>query len=224
MRKRSLFTAKPSRANNARSATRAREPLDWYCEDAWPVEALLTHVPFRGLVYDPACGRGNIPSVFAAAGFETLATDIVDRGFEGARQLDFLGAASVSYRVPNIVCNPPYSYQDGIAEAFVRRALEIVSDRVAMLLPIKWQASIGRYRLFAEFPPEVTLIFSERPSMPPGSKIEALGRRAFKGGTMDYMWVVWRKGHQGPSPTVWIPPRPEAMARRERRHVGRLGQ
>lgn len=201
---------KPNRVNHIRSATHAREAYDHYVEPAWAVEQLIAHVPFTGLVWDPACGIGTIPSAFAAAGFDTFASDIVDRGFKGTGQLDFLHDGISAIFAPNIVCNPPYSYQDGIAEAFVRRALAIAGDRVAMLLPIRWLASIGRFALFTGFAPEVILIFSERPSMPPGSKIAALGPKAFKGGTIDYMWVVWRKGHQGPTPTVWIPPRPKA--------------
>lgn len=209
----------PNRVNHSRAAQHPREPFDWYCEDRWPVEALIKLVPFEGLVYDPCAGRGNIPSVFQAHGFETHASDIVDRGYwPGLRTLDFLGGASSAFRVPNVVCNPPYSYKDGIAEAFVRRALEIATDRVAALVPIKWLGSIGRYSLFEEeFPPETVNIFSERPSMPPGSKIDALGPRAFRGGTIDYMWVVWKVGERGPKTTNWIPPRPEAERKARRR-------
>lgn len=210
---------KPNRVNHQRSAQHEREPYDWYCEDRWPVEALIKLVAFEGLVYDPCAGRGNIPSVFQAHGFETHASDIVDRGFwPGLRTLDFLGGASSAFRVPNVVFNPPYSYQDGIAEACVRRALEIATDRVAALVPIKWLGSIGRYTLFEEeFPPEAVLVFSERPSCPPGSKIETLGDSAFRGGTMDYMWVVWKVGQRGPKNTIWIPPRPEAERKARRR-------
>lgn len=210
---------KPNRVNHQRSAQHEREPYDWYCEDRWPVEALIKLVAFEGLVYDPCAGRGNIPSVFQAHGFETHASDIVDRGFwPGLRTLDFLGGASSAFRVPNVVFNPPYSYQDGIAEACVRRALEIATDRVAALVPIKWLGSIGRYTLFEEeFPPEAVLVFSERPSCPPGSKIETLGDSAFRGGTMDYMWVVWKVGQRGPKNTIWIPPRPEAERKARRK-------
>jgi hypothetical protein len=210
---------KHHRRNNARAAKHLPEPYDWYCENEWPVEALLRYVAFEGLVYDPACGRGNIPRVFAAAGFETHASDLVDRGLEGAHQLDFLAAASAAFRVPNVVTNPPYSYVDGIAEAFARRAIEIATRRVALLVPLKWLASIGRWRLFTEHPPEQILVLSERPSMPPGSKIAALGRRAFKGGTQDFVWVVWNTAAPaapGYTRTVWIEPRAESVRRPRR--------
>lgn len=209
---------KPNRANHHRKAKHPRAPYDWYVEPEWAVDALIGEVSFSGLIYDPACGKGTIPKTFARHGFETHASDIVDRGYPGARQLDFLGAASSAFRVPNVVSNPPFSYQDGIAEAFVRRALQIATDRVAVFVRLKWLGSLGRYQLFEiDHPPELVLVFSDRPSCPPGPMIEGLGERAFRGGEQDFMWVVWRKGHVGDTVIRWIVPRPEDNRKARRR-------
>lgn len=201
-----------------------RHPWDWYVEQAWVTQRLLDVLPDleRDVVYlDPACGLCTIPQTLVDNGFSAFGTDIVARIDNPLflAEHDFLGdqvqlleaAAGLS-----IFMNPPFSYQDGklvrgLAEKFVRKALAIATHKVAVLLPLKWLASAGRVRLFTEFPPTI-YVLGERPSMPPGDKIAALGARsAWKRGKVDYMWLVWDK--QAPrlphAPTFWIPQRPK---------------
>ncbi|ARR52014.1 SAM-dependent methyltransferase [Rhizorhabdus wittichii DC-6] len=180
-------------------------------EPSWAAEALFDHVSLQGAIGDPCCGRGTIPTAARARGHETIAADLHDRGYihlDGVA--DFLADATLFEGVNNLVFNPPYSYRPRIAEAFVRRALELAANAsgphriVAALVPLKWLATQVRFDLFVEFPPREVLVFSTRPSMPPGNKIEELGDRAFKGGTIDYCWVVWEIGYRGPTATRWI--------------------
>lgn len=187
------------------SAGYAKSPLDWYVEEHWVTEQLIeAELPIDGddtwgTVWDPACGGGNVLRSFSRAGWLVWATDIEFRGYASKglfQELDFVGGIEfVRSAAPkgrfSIVSNPPYSYQKGISEAFVRRALELATEKVAMLLPVKWQASQARHKLFTEFPPARIWILSERPSMPPGAMVKALGNAAFKRGKVDYMWVVW---------------------------------
>jgi hypothetical protein len=187
----------------------AASPLDWYVEPRWCVERLIAaEASMResllprmfsawGMVWDPACGSGTILKAFADARHRTIASDIEFRDFGAGglfHAVDFLTAERVPESVQgrvSIVSNPPFSYQRGIAEAFVRKALNLATGKVAMLLPIKWQASQGRHALFAEFPPSRIWVLSERPSMPPGALIAEIGDAAFRHGKVDYMWVVW---------------------------------
>lgn len=196
-----------SRDAEMASAGFAKSPLDWYVEPLWPTTQLLGHEFFYGgvdgwgTIWDPACGLGNILKSVEICWppLDRHATDIVFRGYAAKgifEELDFIGGVDfVRSAAPkgrfSIVSNPPFSYVKGISEAFVRRALELATEKVAMLLPIKWQASQARHRLFTEFPPSRIWILSERPSMPPGAMVEALGDKAFKHGKVDYMWVVW---------------------------------
>src|SRR3546814_21034174 len=58
----------------------------------------------------------------------------------------------------SIIMNPPFSFQNGrlvrgLAEKCIRRALSIATHKVCALLPLKWLASEGRYRLFTEHTP-----------------------------------------------------------------------
>jgi hypothetical protein len=194
----------------ARKTTKKRKypksPFDWYVEQQWVTEQLL-QAEFAidgmlswGAIWDPACGQGNVLRAAHDFGYLVHATDIAFRGYAGGKglfqELDFLGGidfvrSAAPKRNFSIVSNPPYSYKKGISEAFVRRALELATDKVAMLLPVKWQASQARHRLFTEFPPARIWVLSERPSMPPGDVVKALGDAAFKRGKVDYMWVVW---------------------------------
>ena len=118
----------------------------------------------------------------------------------------------------SIVCNPPYSYKPGIAEAFARQALKLAAGRVCLLVPNKWLSSQARHRLFTEHPPVAVLHLTQRPSMPPGDMIAAMGNRAFRGGMIDYCWVVWNAfcpTKPGETRVVWLPPLGEPVPRVE---------
>lgn len=191
-------------ADFATGAKDARHPQDWYVEQAWVVRALMSVVEFHPdyVVYDPACGLGTIPGVFAAAGIQAGGTDLIYRGcradlFHGEH--DFLGdQVHILERWPllTIVCNPPFSYRDGIAEAFVRRSLKAARGKVCMLLPLKWRASEGRHALFEEYPADIHVL-ADRPSMPPGDKLDQRDAKgnltAWKRGKVDYAWFVWER-------------------------------
>lgn len=201
-----------------------RHPLDWYVEQGWEWDQVLRAIglPERDegvSVWDPACGRGTSGQALEGWGLggRIHLSDVVNNvdwaGFVDLPvffaadflELDHAPAAKIS-----IFCNPPYSYRPGIAEAFARRALRLATHRVVMLLPNKWLASQGRFRLFAlDHPPEQVLHFCQRPSMPPGDMIAAMGNRAFRGGVIDYCCIVWNVAQptgRGETRTVWLPP------------------
>ena len=211
-----------------------RHPLDWYVDPDFCslqlIQAVLDFAqgPTEGLaIWDPCAGSGNTLAYFAEHGFTCFASDVVDN-FDWAKfdaphvvrpvwfSADFLEQTSAPAPC-DIVCNPPYSYRKGIAEAFVRHALTLATRRVCMLLPGKWLAPgvdkkrwSNRSRLLREeAPPEMVLHFSTRPSMPPGDCIELMGNRAFRGGVIDYCWIVWNVQEPtapGETRTIWLPP------------------
>lgn len=203
-----------------------RHPWDWYVELPWVTHRLCDFVPFEANVtyLDPACGMGNITRALTERGLRAYGTDRFQRtdhkSFLGTH--DFLGDQRHMLEAEpalSIVMNAPYSVQDGalvpgLAERFVRRSIDLATHKVAALLPIKWLASKGRARLFAEHMPAGIYILCERPSMPPGDQIAAMGKAAHRGGKVDYMWVVW--DHHAPklpyAPTIWIPARKKTSA------------
>ncbi len=179
-----------------------RQSHDWYREPTVCVERLFEAVRFVGQIHDPACGGGNIPRTAARLGYDASGSDIVDRGY-GPGCIDFLDDLTPR---ENIVSNPPYV----LAERFVLHGLKVANRRVAMLVRLAFLEGQGRrQRLFVPFPPELVLVHSSRPSMPPGDRPDLQA----KGGKTAFCWIVWSKdtGRQiglgfDPSPRIgWLP-------------------
>lgn len=128
-------------------------------------------------LWEPACGRGRMARVLAAAGFRVTSTDLVDRGF-GRGGVDFLACRRL--RAPLIVTNPPYGE---LVEAFIRKARALGARYLALLVKADFFQAAGkaaRQKLFEEFPP---------------SRIHPLGWRLDWTGqgrpVMNCIWLVW---------------------------------
>jgi hypothetical protein len=197
-------------ARNFRSTDYARAADDWYVEPRWCVEQLADALPLidGSYVWDPCCGGGTIPSVFAErlGQHRVIATDIVDRGY-----LHFKEVHDARHGCPipvapgmrvNVVTNPPFK----LAEEIARHMLALADHRVAILQQLSFLASRARFALFAEFPPSDILILSKRPSMPPGHMIAEMGDKAFRGGTTDFCWIVWTRPHDRETRVRWLAP------------------
>jgi hypothetical protein len=186
-----------------------RHPWDWHVDESWCTEALIATLGLEAFagqhIHDPCCGRGTIPEVFDLFGFEVSGGDVEDRrGWHGFHCGDWPFAIRDFFREnverfgarTSIVFNPPYAMQNGciitgLTSLMVAKALNVVTDKVCALVPLKWLASDQRYRLFQRKMPADILILMERPSMPPGHLIPGMGDRAFRGGKADYCWVVF---------------------------------
>jgi hypothetical protein len=201
-----------------------RHPLDWYVDEFWCAEQLAIALDDFALekaeglaIWDPCCGTGNTLLAAHDRGFVTYGSDLV----ENVAYANFGGGAPMIFMPGDFLCqmfrpveasfvfNPPYSYRKGIAEAFVRQALALTSRRVCILVPIKWLGTQQRYALFSDHPPQAIMVLSQRASMPPGDCIAAMGKRAFRGGMIDYCWIVWdvkRPTPRGQTRTLWLPP------------------
>lgn len=167
-----------------------RDEYDWYVEPEWCVRALANLVNFCGGIHDPCCGKGTIPKVLNGTG-----ADKVDRGFFYPPQ-DFLTDFNM---YDNIVTNPPY----GIAQTIIEHALDRARYRVAALVQTKFLSSQKRHGLFNRPETERVIIFSRRPSMPPGWMLWEHGEDYRGNGSIDFCWVVWNKEHNGPCITEW---------------------
>lgn len=206
-------------AGGARSERRPREPLDWYCENARPVDQLMDRIDFGDdLIFDPSCGRGNILDVAKRRGHPTAGLDLVDRadvvsGTRVSARHDFARGNFFHLRKPpptngralSVLNNPPYSYLDGICERYIRKALDLPIRQAAFVVPIAFLCGGERWAFFErEFRPYCIAILSERPSMPPGSTLTPFTK--FKGGMGDYIWIVYRPPHRWATPTIWLSP------------------
>ena len=175
-----------------------RADLDFYIEPEWTVELLLDRERFDGVTWDPACGSGTIPAAFEARGLRCHASDIVDRGWPGTVEHDFLSDGWVDpdrlpVEVDNIVTNPPYG-RGVTARRFVNVAREIARCKVAAFVRADFLFSQGRRQLLSEA--ARVYVLSKRPSCPPGDPY-LRGEIEAKGGQHDYCWVVWDRDHTG---------------------------
>jgi hypothetical protein len=92
-------------------------------------------LPFR--IWEPACGRGAIVRVLRAAGYQVVASDLVDRG-PGYWSRDFLLERCAPAGTECILTNPPYKQ----AAAFVRHALNLC-PKVIFLLRLAFLEALG---------------------------------------------------------------------------------
>jgi len=168
-----------------------RQRDDFYPTPPEGTEALLSVERFEGAIWEPACGNGAICKVLNAAGYETVGTDLVDRGF-GLTPVDFLFEQAA--RAPNIVTNPPFK----LGVEFVRHALRLAPAKVAMLVQLRFLEGLERKRLFAERRPARVWVFSRRLPMPSGDE----GGSA--GGMLAFAWFVWDADRSAETKLGWL--------------------
>ena len=141
---------------------------------------------FEGTIWDPCCGWGCIVQAANDIGRWTYGSDIVDRGaaekVKGGLvwfQNDFLRAPSANShaavvikgitRFPfSIVANPPFNR----LQEFVARALGLGAGKIAFIWRLQRLAAA---RWLRDVPLARIYLMTPRPSMPPGSHIEAGG-------------------------------------------------
>lgn len=172
-----------------------RDPDDYYTEPAWVGEAIFARESFVGEVYDPACGSGRLVRAARAAGLQAWGGDKVHRCVECDYVGDFL---LWNGQVDNIACNLPF----GIADAFIKHALNVVRRKVVMIVPARYTSSDKRSRWLETTPLCRNLDIVPRPSMPPGRVIEA--GIAPGGGKQDFKVLVWEINYDGRPESGWL--------------------
>ena len=174
---------------------------DFYVDEEWVTEALVATLNLTGLVYDPACGKGNVLRACRKFGLKPIGSDLHDRG-TGFTGIDFLKSRYLPGRAADkIICNPPYS----ILDDWIERCLSFGHVHlVALVVPLGRLQSGRRYkRIYRRTPPNVVYVLLRRPSMPPGNKPTVKP----KGGKVPYMWLFWQRPYPpaGTDPVVrWL--------------------
>lgn len=142
-----------------------RRENERYFTHPWITNALIKHMPEYLLsekIWEPAAGRGDMAGVLMDHGYEVFASDIdiseYAHGFDSAAEMDFLGDVPLDmlFEFKAVITNPPYGggkvdYRDRKvepSEAFVRKALDIGMDYVAMVLRSEFNSAAGRVDLF----------------------------------------------------------------------------
>jgi hypothetical protein len=167
-----------------------RDADDWYVEPVWAVDRLAERVTFDGAIHDPCCGKGTIPLALLGPYADRVSgADLIDRANGQFPVQDFLTDYAPR---DNVVSNPPFKIANLIAE----HALKIVQPGgvVALVCNAKFLFSQMRHPLFTRREMERVIVFSRRPSMPPGEMLARLGEGCRGGGSIDFVWCIWRVG------------------------------
>lgn len=174
-----------------------REQHDFYATDPEALELLLNLEKFDKNIWECACGAGHLSKVLKERGHNVISTDLIGRGYEDYR-LDFLKFEGTWDG--DIITNPPYKY----AKEFVRKALEVVTDRhkVVMFLKLTFLESKKRRELFDKYPPKVIYVASSRLQC---ARNGDFGK--YKNGVgmaVAYAWFIWEKGFKGEPIVRWF--------------------
>lgn len=167
----------------------ARKPRDFYATPAWVTEALLPHIRPLSIVWEPACGKGDMVAVLKSWCDDVIATDI-------AHDENFLTYQSPPRKVCGIITNPPYD----CAPRFIEHALRLVGDGlVAMLLRSDFDHAKSRRTIFAECESYAKKVILTRRIVwfepEPGEK--------GKSPSVNHAWFVWDGQHKGPPTMAW---------------------
>lgn len=188
-----------------------RQEDDFYATDPIGLQVLLsscsdwlrfqfseikkTQIP----IWECACGSGNLAKILVSYGYNTIATDIKDRGYGATgKHHDFLKSYSV-FTNYHILTNPPYS----LATEFIEHALEILPDGrlYIALMNITYLAGQKRYQhVYSKGSLREIYVFSKR--------IECWknGERPKDkcGSIANYAWYIFQKGYNGQPTLYWL--------------------
>ena len=178
-----------------------KESLDYFPTPPDATQAFLRTfankvTPFRGRVWEPACGNGYMSEVLKHNGMDVISTDIERYGYEEA-VFSFLDKSHpraqeiVASGIDAVITNPPYN----IMEEFVVRAWEVSNRWIAMVARLQFMEGIGRYeRMFEKRLPNYCFQYVRRVHMVAGR----LPNKSDGGSSLAFCWLVWNK--QSPPP------------------------
>lgn len=168
-----------------------RRPHEAYWTEPWVVETLLRYISFKApqpLIWEPACGSGNICKVLLAHGHQVIATDLVDHGYDHMQAVQNFLQPSVAQRpASHIITNPPFGRRGDLAGQFIYKGLKHIRGTdylLALLLRNDYDCAFSRRHLFNSPLFTTKLVLHKRPLWIAGRK-RASPRH-------NYAWYVWR--------------------------------
>ena len=179
---------------------------DLYCTHPDSIKIFLKKAKEEGLIiphkiWEPASGLNSIVDILVDNGYDVLATDLVERGYNTGG-VDFLKETRETClrdRPEYLKCiftNPPYAS----AQEFVKNALEVLdSDGICiMFLKLTFLEGKKRSTLFKNKKLKYVWIYSER---------QGCGKnmREFKnGGAAAYAMFIWDNSYNGLPQINWM--------------------
>lgn len=140
------------------------------------VDALLAHEKFRGKIFEPACGEGDISDRLRLRSHSVVSSDLFDRGY-GQVGRDFLKSKRI---IDNIVTNPPFILFD----AFFHQAWKLAKHKIAFVsgLPNLASSQSRARAIWMQFPPTKIIVCLNK------MFVRGSGTSIF-----NHCWIVWDK-------------------------------
>lgn len=186
---------------NKQHTTKDWETDDFYATDPVALEKLIQAAPhiFAGnkVVWECACGNGNLAQVLGSYGFPIFASDLKNRGY-GFSNTDFLEQINF-IDADVILTNPPYV----LATEFAVHALEILPPGgvYVALMNLSYLAGQKRYaQLYSTGQLREVYVFSKRVECWRNNDREQHGGKLMA----DYAWYVFQKGYTGQPTLYWL--------------------
>lgn len=169
-----------------------REKNDFYPTPRYVTELLLKSENFSSMVWEPACGAGDISLVLSANGFQVYSTDLNADKYGFGEKLNFLSIRN-NKRIDNIITNPPFS----LATEFILKSKELAQSKIALFLRTNFLEGEKRYKMFKDkvFPLKCIYQFTKR---------VAFG--GYYSGMLSFAWFVWDKSWIGEPTIRWFDP------------------
>ena len=110
---------------------------DFYTTDPESLRTFAGHFKLDKIVWEPACGTGNLSKVLEELCVKVYSSDLRNRGY-GESGINFLDCERVPDGVTSIITNPPYK----LANEFIEHAMEILpKDGTYIALLLRMQPS-----------------------------------------------------------------------------------
>lgn len=172
-----------------------RATKDYYATHPSVTLDLLRVESFNHKILEPCCGGGFMAEVIKDAGYDVVASDIIDRGY--GKQVDFL-SSDFEPDVFDIITNPPY--QDVLS--FIKKALDLCKKKVAILMPLRYLSSFERYLFYQQYPPVRVYCYVNRINIAKNGRFDLYDDA---GANMEiYAWYIWQRGYKGATELRWI--------------------
>lgn len=177
-------------------SNKERQNEDYYATEPKATQLLLEVEQFSPVIWECACGGGDLAQVLENNGYEVIATDLIYRGYGDKESLNFLEETLDEFE-GDIITNPPYKY----ALEFVQKALDSVQvgRKVAMFLKLQFLEGKARKQFFLENPPKVVYVSSSRLNCAMNGDFDK-----YESSAIAYAWFVWEKGFKGDPIIKWI--------------------
>lgn len=170
--------------------TEKAKELEAFETPRWCAEAILAIEAIHGMVIDPCCGKGVLPTIAREYGSVALSSDVYDWGYKYQDTTENFLSVSYSKNLTNntVLMNPPFSK----ATDFVIACHQRNAQKIICFQRFAWWESKGRRNFWEHYPPNRVYICGNRASC---WRMDIPEEERTSSTTTAHAWFVWEQGH-----------------------------